>query len=271
MQPLGPNVTGERTSAPVRIDGDVGKDLGRRLSACEPGAVVELAPGVYEGPICITQPITLRGAGELTRIIGLRGGSVEVCDCDQVYLESIRLEGGEAQRGGGLQVRRSSVVIRNLHIEHSRAIEGGAIAVVDGKVRIESLRVSDVEAARGGAIFVQGVSELVIHDALVTRASADYGGAVSLRGACSLELRNSSIGKVRALKASGGQAIHLEAGDDGVPSLTLHAVRLEDAPLGAPVVSTGTGIPVIRVSHCDLPRLLRRLPGVIENGENHWR
>jgi hypothetical protein len=58
---------------------------------------------------------------------------------------------------------------------------------------------------------------------------------------------------------------------DGTPILSLHRVRLADAPIGRPVVQDRALPGLIQVSSCDLPRLVLDEPGVVDLGGNHWR
>ncbi len=85
------------------VDGD----LAAAISAAEPGAVLELAPGRYSGPVVINKPLTL---------IGVQGAVIEapddvpavtVLDTSEVTLRGLRIEGGKS----GILVRRSLGVV----------------------------------------------------------------------------------------------------------------------------------------------------------------
>ena len=118
----------------------VGDDLAAAIAAAEPGAVLELAPERYSGPVVIDKPLTL---------IGLEGTVIEapddapaitVLDASEVTLRGLRIEGGSS----GILVRRSlAVVIEDVTVE--AALWHGILAQ-DSEVAITQCLITGLRA-----------------------------------------------------------------------------------------------------------------------------
>ncbi len=267
-------MTSKTESQPIRFSEAGGQPLSEFLATCEADAVVELAPGRYEGPIRICRPVSLKGAGDLTRVFSPGQGTVltvELPDEGSVALDSLLIEGGNSADGGGLEVLSGQVRLHNVHIRDCRADggRGGAIHVKGGELDATRLRAHDVQGEWGGALSAEGSAVLRVRDAQITKSQARLGGAISIEGDARVFLEGMTIAKSRATQASGGQAIHV--GGTGVPSLKMLRVRLEDAPLGLPVVIDAQSKAEVTVAECDLPRVVQKMAGVVDGGENHWR
>lgn len=260
-------------NARIRFPGTAGSSLRDFLAECPPGAVVDVAPGRYDEPLVIDRPLTLRGAGELTRL-GSRGrGSVIHVRAGegQVKLESLALDGGDAEEGGALHIESGWVVLNNLHLRRSRAGSGGGLHVCGGSVQASLLRLTQLEAERGGAIRVARRGSLELRDALISNTVAGRGGAIAVDDAGRLVLQAVTLQKSRASESGGGQALFVGGSGTGAPVVSLHRVRFADAPIGRPVVQDRGHLGLIQVSSCDLPKVIAEEPGVVDLGSNHWR
>ncbi len=255
----------------IRYPDPRGRRLGELIASCAPGAVVEIAPGRYHEPIVIDRPITLRGAGDLTRLVGFGRGSVVqigVGPEEEVRLESLAIEAGDADAGGAVAVTRGRVHIANVRLARSRARLGGAVAALGGTVTIHRARVEHAEAERGGAVWVGSGASLELIEAQIAGVRARYGGALAVEAGGRLWLEAVTVRRSRASERDGGQVLFV--GGDGVPAeVALERVRFADPPLGRPLVLAGSG--AIAVSGCDLPRVTASEPGVLDRGSNRWR
>src|SRR5262245_32995052 len=121
-------------SARIRFPDTRGSSLSEILAQCAPGATLEIAPGRYDEPLVIDKPITIRGSGELTRLsIGGRGSVITVRVPEgSARIESIALEGGDAEEGGAISVESGFLVVQNVHLRRCRARRGGGIHVSGG-------------------------------------------------------------------------------------------------------------------------------------------
>ena len=88
--------------------------LQARLDSAPPGAVIDLAPGVYAAPLLIAKPVTLRGGGRATLSAGGKGTVVRVT-APGVVLEDLAVaDSGESLlfEDAGLRVEAASVSVR---------------------------------------------------------------------------------------------------------------------------------------------------------------
>jgi hypothetical protein len=262
-------------SSALRFPDGSGRTLAELLAHAEAGAVIDIAPGRHVGPIVLDRPVTLRGAGDLSRISVLGRSSVvrvALAAGARVVLESLLLEGGDAEFGGGLCLSSGRVLLHNVHIVRCRASQaGGALHVASGELEGNLLRIEGTVAERGGAIGVQGRGELRLRESQIVRAEARQGGALAVEEGGRAELESLTVRKARATGASGGQAIWVRGSSSHRPSVGLRRVRLEDAPLGMPVVVDGEHPGQVRLLECDVPRVVLGAPGVVDAGHNRWR
>lgn len=238
-----------------------------------PGATIQLAPGHYQGPITIARGITLRGAGELSRIVGpTRGGSVvRIITDEPVTLESLRLEDGHSDCGGAIDIDGGPVHLRNLYVRNCSAHKaGGAIHVRRGQVEAERLQISHTTAKLGGGVAVSGLSSrLVLNDSEIHDVQASNGGAAWISGSAQVKFEGMTIRGARANTADGGQAL-CACGNTG-SQLELKRVRLGDLPIGHPISNCGRATTPIFVEGCDLPKWVLNTPGLLVRGDNQWR
>lgn len=259
----------------IRYPDGSGRLLAELLYGAPDGAVVTIAPGRYTEQVEITRPVTLRGAGDLTRFIGRSARPIIRVDADntgEVRLESLALEDGDGEHGGALSIARGHVRLHNLHIRFSRAVAGGgAIGIAGGDVYAERIRIQHAEAGRGGGVRVHGRGVLRLADAQISHVQAGVGGALCVEDAARVVLERATIARSAATETAGGQAIYVGGSELGAPVLYLHRVRLKDAPLGVPVFNDPARAGDIRVLGCDMPRLVLGAPNLTDDGENVWR
>ncbi len=260
---------------PIRYPDDSGRSLTEVIASCETGAVIELSPGRYPDRLVFRRAMTLRGAGDLTRISVEGHGSAisaELPAGETLTIESVLIEGGEADEGGAVFLRSGTLRLHNVHIRECRAAEGGgAIHLSTGALEATLLRAHDVHGDRGGAICAVGDAVVRVKDAQIHDSRARYGGAIAFLGPVRAHLEGITIAKSRATVSAGGQAIYVAGAGDGKPSVELVRVRLEDAPLGMPLVVDREHPGSVSLYECDMPRVVLEAPGVVDGGANNFR
>ncbi len=95
-------------------------DLAAAVAAAPPGAVVEVPPGVYPGPLRLTRAVTLRGRGWPV-IDGGRRGHVVVVTGPDVHLEGFVIRGSAlaySSEAAGVVVEGPRAVVRGNRIEN---------------------------------------------------------------------------------------------------------------------------------------------------------
>lgn len=269
-------MTLEMEKEPIRFPDGTERSLVDLLESAAPGAIIELAPGRYAGPLTITRPVTIRGAGDLTRIFGERRGAVLTIRAPgegRVVVESLLIEDGASEAGGGIFVIEGLVRLHNVQIQHCQADQGGggAIHVAGGELDATLLRAHDVSGDRGGAVWAGGRAVITLRDSQIRRSEARLGGALAIEGSAKVLLEGLTIGRSRATSPSGGQAIYVAGSSRASPVLKLRRVRFEDAPMGMPLFVDPAFPGEVSVTECDLPRIVLGVPGIVDGGENRWR
>lgn len=253
----------------------LGRSLAEVIDDASPGTVIELPPGRYAGPFVLTRPITLKGAGDLTRLVADKPGPVlriALAPAERVELEALALEGGFARDGGGLLLERGEVLGSNLRVNHCRAENGGGIAVLSGQAELTRLRIENVEASRaGGALYSAGDGLLTVFEGQIAGAQAPQGGALALSDGARVTLERVTITRARALTSSGGQVMSLAGNSGRSPTLVLRRVRVTDKALWPPLVQDGEWPGEVFAEGCDLPRMALKDTGLVDQGGNVWR
>jgi hypothetical protein len=253
----------------IRFPDRSGRDLQAVLHEADAGTVIELAPGRYEGPLNLRRPVTLKGAGDLTRLVSLDGPAVTISPegTELVFLESLALEGPE-----GIRVRQGRVRLYNVHVTGARSHRsGGGLAVEGGEVEGALVRIEDCTAARGGGLAAYHRARVVLRDAQFRECEAETGGALWLANEARVDLVGATLAQVRARRHAGGQAMWLGDPQKEGPCSRLERVRFEDAPFGRPLVMEPEGAGRVVVVECDLPSDVSRISGVVDDGNNRWR
>ncbi|RKD24412.1 hypothetical protein BEP19_08460 [Ammoniphilus oxalaticus] len=104
-------------------DAQVVTDLQERIDAAEIGATLLLEPGVYEGNVILTKPLTLKGKGDVT-IRGDRTNNVVEIQSEGVQLENLTIEGSGMSRSSqeeysGVRVMANGALLKDLLIQDS--------------------------------------------------------------------------------------------------------------------------------------------------------
>ena len=134
-----------------------GDDLQEKIDTAPEWAVLQLGVGSW-GRMRIRRKISIIGDGS-SRIAGItiRGSGNGSGDEGQVLLKNLIITGGEAKRGGGLEIDwPGSVVVEDCSIIGNRAVHGGGIWAVDGDVAVEDCVFKNNRADQGSSIFLYG-------------------------------------------------------------------------------------------------------------------
>lgn len=251
------------------------RDLAAFLAEVPPGAVVELAPGRYRGPISVDRPLTIKGAGDLTRLEGEGEGPVVRVDVDEaglVYFESLTIASGRAERGAGLAITSGRVRLFNVQVRDCEASDaGGGIWAGGGEVEARLLRMTGLAADRGGAVAVQGHARFAIFDGELRDAWARVGGAIHASESSRIRLSGTTFGRTRATSTSGGQVLWIGAARSSELVVELERVRFEDVPIGRPLVVEAERPGKVVLFECDVPTDVFENPGIVDGGNNTWR
>lgn len=253
----------------------MGRTLAEVIEGAASGAVIELPPGRFMGPFLLHRAVTLKGAGDLTRLVAEHGGPVIrvlAAASDRVELESLAIEGGQAERGGGLLLETGELFGSNLRVTHCRAERGGGIAVLAGQAELTRVRIEHVEATdAGGSLYSTGAGTLTLFEGQIAGTQAMRGGAVAVEEGGRVSLERVTITRSRAMTSSGGQVMCLRGTSGLSPTLVLKRVRLTDNALWPPLAQDGDWPGEVFAEGCDLPRLTLKDTGLVDQGGNTWR
>lgn len=252
-----------------------GRTLAEILDGAAEGAVVEVPPGRYVGPFHLKRAVSLRGAGDLTRLVTEKPGPVlrvQAAPDQRIELESMAIEGGQAEEGGGVCLESGALFGSNLRLSHCLADRGGGIAVKAGHAELSRVRIENVEARiSGGALYCAGVGVLSLFEGQIIGSQATQGGAVSVFEGGRVSLERVTITRARATTSTGGQVLYLKGNSGASPALVLRRVRFTDSALWPPLVQDGEWPGEVFAEGCDLPRLTLKDSGLVDGGGNTWR
>ncbi|MEX0864582.1 MAG: right-handed parallel beta-helix repeat-containing protein [Acidimicrobiia bacterium] len=169
----------------------VSSDLAGAIYRAEPGAVLELQPGRYQGPIIIEKPLTLIGAdgvvvsapdampavtikdttGVVIRALAIEGGSsgVDVRRSEDVELDGVRVT---QALWHGIHVQDSEVMITDCHVASLRASMPQGVEIVNSDSRPPSVVSGCVIEGPVLEGLVAHVSHVTFRDNTVTGSTA---------------------------------------------------------------------------------------------------
>ncbi|MGA1018469.1 MAG: dockerin type I domain-containing protein, partial [Phycisphaerales bacterium] len=185
----------------VNVPGDYAT-IGDALAAVENGAVIEIEPGTYPGPIELAGlSVTLQGVdgaevildgagldGPVVTVLapdGVAGGSLVVFKHIVVRGGSIGtvVDGVEGPIGGGIAMVNASLRLEDCVVESNSAGSGGAIgAVASTLVLLDSQVRDNVATNDGGALFAKDSDVAVENTTLSGNIAGDRGGAIGAVG-----------------------------------------------------------------------------------------
>lgn len=112
----------------------------------------------------------LRGSGTSV-IINTKADSVSCWD-------GFIIEGGKAEKGGGIFNDQSSVTIANCVIRSNEAVEGGGIYTLQGNPLLYNLEISGNTAQLGGAMYTESGNPRLINLTISGNRATDNGGGL---------------------------------------------------------------------------------------------
>jgi nitrous oxidase accessory protein len=145
--------------------------LQARVDAAEPGATIDVAPGIYRGDLVIDKPLHLAGHGQV-QLVGSGAGSVVRVRADEVVVEGFDIDGREggslSRDSAGIHVSGHHVTIRHCHVR--RAIFGiylyAADDVVVDHVVVDGLR-GRAPGEQGSGIHLWNTQRFTLADNVV--------------------------------------------------------------------------------------------------------
>jgi nitrous oxide reductase family maturation protein NosD len=147
-------------------------DLRAAIAAAPPGAVVNVPPGRYPGPITLQKSVTLLGGGSAV-IDGGRAGDVVIVTGDDVRVEGFEIRGSAlaySSEAASVVVRGARAVIRGNRVEDTLFgvyLAGARDAVIESNV----ITAADLPLERRGhAIYLWRTRDTTVRGNRVTRA-----------------------------------------------------------------------------------------------------
>jgi hypothetical protein len=196
------------------------------INAAVAGDVVAVAPGIYRENLLLKSGVAVLGSGSSATIVdgGRLAPVARLIDCNAATrLEGLRLTGGQAGLGGGVQIERGSPVIRFNEIVGNSAVFGGSYLY-----------------SYGGGVAVRQ-SAAVVSDNLLSGNDADYGGGLHLEGGSPRITRNLITGNTAG--AGGGVDAYVVFGSDAL--IAANTISSNTATFGGGIELGGPGVPVV--------------------------
>ncbi|MFT7582498.1 MAG: hypothetical protein ACI9MR_004180 [Myxococcota bacterium] len=177
-------------------------DLAAALKSAAEGATVCLAAGTYDGPVSLSQAVTIRAADGVKEgaviIDGMGAGPVvKIAPGARVTLEGLTLTGGEAEIGGGLQLLGGThVTLVRCRLESLAAsAKGGAVYVEEGTLVATRTTFRDNRASTGGAVAVEGTAQARFEGCLFVGNQGSRGAAISAHDGARVEVIGSTFAR----------------------------------------------------------------------------
>jgi len=174
---------------------------------------VRICAGTYNEDVIIDRDVTLLGAGDgdgpgdtILKGTG-SAGVVFVNSRHIVTLERLRITGGNASGGGGIQTLLSNTMtLRHCTVSGNKASVGGGI-FIRGTLTLDASHVTLNEAAQGGGVhcqFTDPTSIVILQNgSSVTTNTANVGGGIS-SAVCQISLLSGSSVSGNTANLSGG-------------------------------------------------------------------
>ena len=186
---------------------------------------VFVSNGIYEGGIIIyNKAISLIGESrdetKINQPISLPQISIFDSQDDTVRVENFRIKRGNSERGGGLSIARSTVVINNLELSNNNSSNnGGAINAINSTMKVhnslfflnssdslggsiysketflelDGLEVRNNSSLAGGAVGLDTLSKCIINNSQIFNNGANVGGGIAVFNGAKLTILNSDI------------------------------------------------------------------------------
>ncbi|MDB9854551.1 T9SS type A sorting domain-containing protein [Candidatus Marinimicrobia bacterium] len=186
---------------------------------------VFVSNGIYEGGIIIyNKAISLIGESrdetKINQPISLPQISIFDSQDDTVRVENFRIKRGNSERGGGLSIARSSVVINNVELSNNNSSNnGGAINAINSTMKVhnslfflnssdslggsiysketflelDGLELRNNSSLAGGAVGLDTLSKCIINNSQIFNNGANVGGGIAVFNGGKLTILNSDI------------------------------------------------------------------------------
>ncbi len=150
--------------------------LQQLIDAAPPGAVVSVAPGIYDGGVTIAKPITLRMKGALVRGSAEGKGVILVKTRGPVVIEDFTATDGLGCSGGNcagvkIEDRDFDVTLRRAHIANQvmgvlTSNRGGALVIEDSLIEEEG----HPDSALSHLVYAGVIDRLVVRNSTLRRS-----------------------------------------------------------------------------------------------------
>lgn len=206
------------------------------VAAANPGDTLRVRANVFHEKVSITKPLAIRGGYNaaftvqtgLTTItnISTAGSVIEIESAQRVFLDRLRVEGGNPTlHGGAVYVSSSTGIFEWCELRNSRASRGGGIYALSAVVVLSNTHVrNNVAMQQGGGIRALNSRVHLDYGCLVGENTAAVGGGVALGNGSRGKLGSDvTVYKNIAAVAGGGVAVQNSslhvAGEQVTPAL----------------------------------------------------
>lgn len=195
------------------------------------------------GPgLAIADDLVLTGAGaKATRLLARnRENVLRIVGSPVVVIADLRLEGGRAARGAGIDNPAATLTLTRVHLLFNRAADGRGGALYNGgTARLDQVTMTGNVARAGGAIYNAASGDLRVVDSTLRRNRHRVpGGGGCLRNAGVAIVERSLFARCQGRIGDGGGGI-LNSGTLGLTNSTLWGCRARLGQGGAIVNQPG--------------------------------
>lgn len=193
---------------------------------------------------------------EKSKITAATTGSVITTDT-KLSLENVKITGGNATNGGGINFTGTTLTIKNCEISGNTASNGGGGIYftndISGDISISNTKIYGNTATYGGGIFHTALLattslSITANTEIYSNSASDSGGGIKFAGT-TLDITNSVIGKTSTIIADNSNYSNTAAHGGGIcidgGTLTINSgakISYNTASNGGGVYVTGTAI-----------------------------
>lgn len=174
-------------------------NLAEAVQHAKPGDTLTLPAGTYEGPVEITRPLTIKGAGAgKTRIDAKNLGACILVNHPnaELKLSGVTLVNGSSGAGGGIAyLVGKRLEVEDCVIENSTCKQygGGGAFLVGPSALFTRVRIEGCVGSQGGALLLDEECSAELRACLIIGNAADRGGGIRVTEGARLKLVHCTV------------------------------------------------------------------------------
>ncbi len=201
-------------------------DVQKAIVEAAPGSVVRIPAGRHLGRLVVDKSLTLLGARGAASVLDAEGrGSVVTVQGDvAVKLVDLTLEGGSAQRGGGIVFVGRVLEVTDCLIQRNEASAygGGGIYAAGQSLTLDRVRILDNDGKQGGGLLADETVQIAASNVLIAKNRALFGGGVLVKEGARADFSLCTIADNEAVGTGAkGSALHLSGTLTRTPAVML--------------------------------------------------